>query len=174
MSEKTIFKKIIDGEIPADLVYADDQCLAVRDVNPQAPTHVLIIARKEILVQPNCETAEPRPPAALIEVYGVRAQMLAPVMGEDAVIGWVSVHETRGQRNWTAHEAIEAGCRGDAEQTSEFLDAIRGSPNSISISLDVRVCWSSAIGGPCPPLSAGVRFCRSLSRPDGLSICSCS
>jgi maleate isomerase len=69
-----------------------------------APTAQWIIIRKEILVQPNCETAEPRPPAALIEVYGVRAQMLAPVIGEGAVIGWVSVHETRGQRNWTAHE----------------------------------------------------------------------
>ena len=48
MSEKTIFKKIIDGEIPVDLVYEDDQCLAFRDLNPQAPTHVLVIPRKEI------------------------------------------------------------------------------------------------------------------------------
>ncbi len=48
MSEKSIFKKIIDGEIRADLVYEDDRCLAFRDINPQAPTHVLIIPRKEI------------------------------------------------------------------------------------------------------------------------------
>ena len=48
MTEKTIFKKIIDGDIPADIVYEDDQCLAFRDVNPQAPTHVLVIPRKEI------------------------------------------------------------------------------------------------------------------------------
>ncbi|QDU78669.1 HIT-like protein [Polystyrenella longa] len=48
MAEKTIFKKIIDGEIPADIVYEDDQSLAFRDVNPQAPTHILIIPRKEI------------------------------------------------------------------------------------------------------------------------------
>ncbi len=47
-AEKTIFKKIIDGEIPADVVFEDDQCLAFRDVNPQAPTHVLIIPRREI------------------------------------------------------------------------------------------------------------------------------
>ena len=33
----TIFKRIIDREIPADIVYEDDQCLAFRDVNPQAP-----------------------------------------------------------------------------------------------------------------------------------------
>lgn len=48
MTEKTIFKRIIDGEIPADTVYEDDRCLAFRDVNPQAPTHVLVIPKKEI------------------------------------------------------------------------------------------------------------------------------
>jgi histidine triad (HIT) family protein len=48
MSEKTIFKKIIDGEIPADIVYSDEHCLAFRDVSPQAPTHVLVIPKKEI------------------------------------------------------------------------------------------------------------------------------
>lgn len=48
MSEKTIFKKIIDKEVPADIVYEDDQCLAFRDINAQAPTHVLVIPKKEI------------------------------------------------------------------------------------------------------------------------------
>ena len=48
MSDKTIFKKIIDGEIPADIVYEDERCLAFRDIAPQAPTHVLVIPRKEI------------------------------------------------------------------------------------------------------------------------------
>lgn len=47
MSE-TIFTKIINREIPADIVYEDDQCLAFRDINPQAPVHVLIIPRKAI------------------------------------------------------------------------------------------------------------------------------
>lgn len=44
----TIFKKIIDKEIPADVVHEDDDVLAFRDINPQAPTHVLIIPKKEI------------------------------------------------------------------------------------------------------------------------------
>jgi len=48
MSEKTIFKRIIDREIPADIVYEDEQCLAFNDINPQAPTHVLVIPKKEI------------------------------------------------------------------------------------------------------------------------------
>jgi histidine triad (HIT) family protein len=48
MAGKTIFKRIIDKEIPAAIVYEDDRCLAFRDIAPQAPTHVLVIPRKEI------------------------------------------------------------------------------------------------------------------------------
>jgi histidine triad (HIT) family protein len=48
MAGKTIFKRIIDKEIPSDIVYEDDECLAFRDVNPQAPVHVLVIPKKEI------------------------------------------------------------------------------------------------------------------------------
>lgn len=48
MSDKTIFKRIIDKEIPADIIYEDDQCLAFKDIAPKAPTHVLIIPKKEI------------------------------------------------------------------------------------------------------------------------------
>ena len=45
----TIFTKIINGEIPADIVYEDDKCMAFRDINPQAPTHLLLIPKKEII-----------------------------------------------------------------------------------------------------------------------------
>lgn len=44
----TIFGKIIRREIPADIVYEDDLCIAFRDINPQAPTHVQLIPKKEI------------------------------------------------------------------------------------------------------------------------------
>lgn len=44
----TIFGKIIRREIPADIVYEDDLCLAFRDVAPQAPTHILVIPKKPI------------------------------------------------------------------------------------------------------------------------------
>ena len=48
MLKDNIFLKIIDKRIPANIVHEDDRCLAFRDVNPQAPTHVLIIPRKVI------------------------------------------------------------------------------------------------------------------------------
>lgn len=44
----TIFDKIIAKEIPAEIVYEDDLCLAFRDIAPQAPTHVLVIPKKPI------------------------------------------------------------------------------------------------------------------------------
>ncbi len=46
---ETIFDKIIRREIPADIVYEDDDVLAFRDVSPQAPVHVLIIPKRPIL-----------------------------------------------------------------------------------------------------------------------------
>jgi histidine triad (HIT) family protein len=49
MPEKTIFKKMLDGEIPVEFVYEDDRCIAIRDINPQAPVHLLIIPRKELI-----------------------------------------------------------------------------------------------------------------------------
>ena len=48
MAEKTIFTRIIDGEIPGSFVYQDEHCVAIRDINPAAPVHVLVIPRKPI------------------------------------------------------------------------------------------------------------------------------
>ena len=45
---ETIFQKIINKQIPADILYEDDKCLAFRDLNPQAPVHILIIPKKSI------------------------------------------------------------------------------------------------------------------------------
>ena len=45
---RTIFDKILSGEIPCDEVFSDEKCLAFKDITPQAPTHILIIPRKPI------------------------------------------------------------------------------------------------------------------------------
>jgi histidine triad (HIT) family protein len=49
MAGKTIFKRIIDREIPANIVYEDELCLAFTDIHPAAPTHILVIPKKEIV-----------------------------------------------------------------------------------------------------------------------------
>jgi histidine triad (HIT) family protein len=45
---RTLFQKIADGELPADILHEDEQCIALRDINPQAPTHFLVVPRKPI------------------------------------------------------------------------------------------------------------------------------
>ena len=47
--DDTVFGKILRGEIPADVVYEDDRCMAFRDVNPQAPVHILVIPKDAIV-----------------------------------------------------------------------------------------------------------------------------
>jgi histidine triad (HIT) family protein len=48
MGERTLFEKIIAREIPAEIVYEDDLCIAFNDISPQAPCHILIIPKKPI------------------------------------------------------------------------------------------------------------------------------
>jgi histidine triad (HIT) family protein len=48
MSEKTLFEKIIAGEIPSEVVYEDALCFCFRDISPQAPVHLLLIPKKPI------------------------------------------------------------------------------------------------------------------------------
>lgn len=43
-----LFAKILEGEIPCNSVYEDEHCMAFRDINPQAPSHILVIPRKGI------------------------------------------------------------------------------------------------------------------------------
>ena len=58
MLKDNIFQKIIDKQIPAKMAYEDDRCLAFHDVNPQAPTHVLIIPRKVIATHADLTEAD--------------------------------------------------------------------------------------------------------------------
>ena len=48
MEKETIFSQILKGEIPCEEIYSDELCLAFRDIQPQAPTHILIIPKKKI------------------------------------------------------------------------------------------------------------------------------
>ena len=72
MSE-TIFTKIINRELPADIVYEDDEILAFRDINPQAPVHVLVIPKLELATVNDVETEH----AELIGKMVLAAQKIA-------------------------------------------------------------------------------------------------
>ncbi|NJK59110.1 MAG: histidine triad nucleotide-binding protein [Oscillatoriales cyanobacterium SM2_1_8] len=68
----TLFSKIIRREIPADIVFEDDRALAFRDINPQAPVHVLVIPKAPI---PAIAAAEPSDEGLLGHLLLVAAQV---------------------------------------------------------------------------------------------------
>ena len=49
METETVFAKILRGEIAADVVHEDDRCMAFRDIDPQAPVHILVIPREPVV-----------------------------------------------------------------------------------------------------------------------------
>jgi maleate isomerase len=63
---------------------------------------------RRLLVQDDLATARTRPPEALIWLYGVKAQMLAPIVRNGRLDGWVSVHEARAARRWTRRDRAAA------------------------------------------------------------------
>lgn len=83
---KTIFKRIVDKELPADIVYEDAQCVAFRDVNPQAPTHVLIVPRAEIASLADAKEADKPLLGHLLLVANQLAGQLALSKGYRTVI----------------------------------------------------------------------------------------
>jgi len=74
--------------------------------------------RREPLVQSEFDSTRHPPPQALIDVYGVKAQMLAPLVHRDELVGWVSVHHAAGVREWEPEEvAVLVAAARDAYAT---------------------------------------------------------
>lgn len=86
MAAKTIFKRIIDKEIPAQVVYEDDKCLAFRDVNPQAPVHVLVIPKQEIPSLAQAADSDSALLGHLLSAVRIVAKQLDLVQGYRVVI----------------------------------------------------------------------------------------
>ena len=82
--EKTLFERIIDGELPSDRVYEDDRCIVIRDIQPQAPTHVLIIPRDPIPRLIDANDTHQELLGHLLLVAGKVAELLGVVMR----LGW--------------------------------------------------------------------------------------
>ena len=91
-----LFLKIVDRTIPADIVYENDDVLAFRDINPQAPTHVLIIPKRRIPTINDIEAAD----AELVGKLYLAAAEIAKQEG----------HAENGYR-------VVMNCNGDAGQT---------------------------------------------------------
>jgi histidine triad (HIT) family protein len=102
----TVFGKITRGEIPTEFLYEDDQCVVIRDINPQAPTHVLIIPRKPI---PRLVDAVPEDQALLGHLLLVAGDVAEKLGVGDAFRLIINNGEGGGQTVFHLHLHILAG-----------------------------------------------------------------
>ena len=108
MAEKTIFKRIIDGEIPAEILHDDEHCLAFRDIDPKAPTHVLVIPKKEI---PSVADVTPADQQLLGHMWVVIAQLAKQLELDDGYRVVVNCGANGGQAVDHLHFHVMGGRR---------------------------------------------------------------
>lgn len=107
MAEETIFSKIIRREIPSDIVYQDELVTAFRDINPQAPAHILIIPNK-LIPTANDVTAEDE--VALGRLFTVAAQLAREEgIAESGYRLIVNCNEHGGQEVYHLHMHLVGG-----------------------------------------------------------------
>ena len=94
MTEKTIFGEILKGNIPCDEVFKDELCLAFRDVQPQAPVHILIIPRKEI---PSLKEAEEKD----AQLLGHLLLVAAKIAKKEGLESWRTIINTGAEAGQT-------------------------------------------------------------------------
>ncbi len=104
---ETIFSKIIRGEIPADIVYEDDDVIAFRDINPLAPVHVLVIPKVEIATVNDIQSDQ----AALVGKMVITAQKIAAEEGiaENGFRLVINCNEHGGQEVFHLHLHLLGG-----------------------------------------------------------------
>jgi len=85
MPDKTLFEKIRDAEIPADIVHEDDLCIAFRDIAPQAPLHILVVPRKPL---PRVGEAQAADGALLGHLLLTAAEIAADKAWRTPAIAW--------------------------------------------------------------------------------------
>ncbi len=107
MSDDTVFSKILRGEIPADIVYRDDLVTAFRDIEQQAPTHVLIVPNEPVA---SAAEVEPRHEAALGRMFtAARAIAEAEGIAEDGYRLIVNCNDHGGQEVYHLHMHLLGG-----------------------------------------------------------------
>jgi histidine triad (HIT) family protein len=106
--EKTIFQRIIDGELPSEKLYEDDHCIVIRDIQPQAPTHVLIIPREPI---PRLVDADPSHQALLGHLLLVAGRVSETLGCAEAFRLVINNGAEAGQTVFHLHLHILAGKR---------------------------------------------------------------
>jgi histidine triad (HIT) family protein len=101
----TIFTKIINRELPAEIVYEDELCLAFKDIQPRAPVHVLLIPKKPIVGLDKTEPSD----AALLGHMMVKAREVAALCGAKEFRLVANSGASTGQTVFHLHFHILAG-----------------------------------------------------------------
>ena len=102
----TLFEKIIARDIPADVVFEDDHCIVIKDINPAAPVHVLIIPKKPI---PKLADAEPEDQALLGHLMLTAGEVARQLGVEEGFRLIVNNGEGGGQTVFHLHLHLLAG-----------------------------------------------------------------
>ena len=107
MSEDCLFCKILAGDIPADIVYESESAIAFRDINPQAPTHVLVIPRQHIATINDLDEAD----RSLVGDLYLAAQQIAAGEGiaESGYRAVMNCNEGAGQSVFHIHLHVLGG-----------------------------------------------------------------
>mgnify|MGYP001812164545 FL=1 len=107
MSEDCLFCKIVAGDIPADIIYESESALAFRDINPQAPTHVLVIPRQHIATINDLDEAD----RSLVGDLYLAAQQIAAEEGiaESGYRAVMNCNEGAGQSVFHIHLHVLGG-----------------------------------------------------------------
>ncbi|HEU0195756.1 MAG TPA: histidine triad nucleotide-binding protein [Nevskiaceae bacterium] len=103
---KTLFQKIIDRELPGKFVYEDDQCVAIEDINPGAPMHLLVIPRKPM---PRLVDAVPEDQALLGHLLLVANRLAVDKGHGEAFRVVINNGATAGQSVFHLHVHVLAG-----------------------------------------------------------------
>jgi histidine triad (HIT) family protein len=117
--EDTIFGKITRGEIPVEFVYEDENCVAINDINPQAPVHVLVIPRKPIVKLADAKPDDQALLGHLMLAVGNIARQLGIADGFRLV---VNNGEGGGQTVFHLHLHLLAGRPMDESELSQGIN----------------------------------------------------
>lgn len=102
-----LFCRIVSGDVPADIVYESDEAIAFRDINPQAPTHVLVIPRKHIATINDLEEGD----AGLVGSLYLAAKAIAAAEGiaDSGYRAVMNCNEGAGQSVFHIHLHVLGG-----------------------------------------------------------------
>jgi maleate isomerase len=128
-SRTTLRLDLPDQDAGLDTVAAEALAPGIRSIRNDtsirnlrgASTVRFLVEQRRPLVQNDCLADALAPPSELIELYGVRAQMLAPIVRDDRLIGVISVHYVPGPRDWRAEDV--AALQEATERVQRELDA---------------------------------------------------